>query len=48
MISIKVSKKYKNEKLIDLLNKDDVNINQTLLDFGVSLYNNHRRFILKL
>jgi hypothetical protein len=40
MISIKVSKKYKNDKLIDLLQKDDININQTILDFGVSLYNN--------
>jgi hypothetical protein len=40
MISIKVSKKYKNDKLTDLLNKDDININQSILDFGVSLYNN--------
>jgi hypothetical protein len=40
MISIKVSKKYKNDKLIDLLQKDDFNINQTILDFGVSLYYN--------
>lgn len=40
MFSIKVSKKYKNEKLIELLNKDDIIINQTILDFGVSLYNN--------
>lgn len=39
MISIKVSKKYKNEKLTELLNKDDIIINQTILDFGVSLYN---------
>jgi hypothetical protein len=40
MISIKVSKKYKNDKLNDLLQKDDININQTMLDYGVSLYNN--------
>jgi hypothetical protein len=40
MISIKVSKKYKNDKLNDLLQKDDININQTILDYGVSLYNN--------
>ena len=44
MISIKVSKKYKNDKLTDLLNKDDININQSILDFGVSLYNNQSVF----
>ncbi len=32
IIQIKVNKSYKNDKLIHLLQKDDLNINETILN----------------
>jgi len=45
MLKIKVSKDFKNEKLFYLLQKDDISINETILNYGCNLYENQSNII---
>ena len=45
MIKIKVSKEFKNDKLSNILQKDDVSINETILNYGINLYENQSNII---
>jgi hypothetical protein len=50
MIQLKfsVSKQFKNERLFNLLQKDDISINETILNYGVNLYENQGNIIKSL
>jgi len=45
MISIEVSSNYNNKKLIKLISKKNVTINECILDYGVLLYDNQNEII---
>jgi hypothetical protein len=45
MISIEVSSNYNNKKLIKLISKKNVSINECILDYGVLLYDNQNEII---
>jgi hypothetical protein len=45
MISIEVSSNYNNKKLIKLISKKNVTINECILDYGVLLYDNQTEII---
>jgi hypothetical protein len=45
MISIEVSSNYNNQKLIKLISKKNVTINECILDYGVLLYDNQNEII---
>lgn len=45
MISIEVSENYNNKKLISLLSKNNISINECILDYGVILYENQNEIL---